>query len=134
MDTLINEIEVNEICQKLASVSEGKTNLSQNDAEDILALIANLITMNVDKRREEVEASIFEYLGESAVIENLGGEKLMDETFVQYLTANYTKALVKGSGVTNYDLEGIGGSEIAADESGSSEVSHHDLNLFLSLY
>ena len=90
MDNTIKESDVNAICYKLVDAAEERSKLEPADAEEILNLISNLISMNVDKRREEVEASIYECLGEASIIDNLGDENI-DETFVHYLTSTYAK-------------------------------------------
>jgi len=105
MDSWIKESEVNDICYKLLDASEEKIKLDPNDAEEILSLISKLISMNVDKRREEVEASIYECLGEASIIESLG-EDNVDETFVHYLTSTYAK--VYEDVLTTHDFDTMG--------------------------
>jgi hypothetical protein len=113
MDSFIKESDVNDICYKLLDASEQKIQLSPNDAEDILSLVSKLISMNVDKRREEVEASIYECLGEASIIESLGDDNI-DETFVHYLTSTYAK--VYEDVLTTHDFDSMGGPSIAVDE------------------
>jgi hypothetical protein len=113
MDTFIKESEVNDICCKLLDASEEKSILDPNDADDILSLISKLISMNVDKRREEVEASIYECLGEASIIESLGEDNI-DETFVHYLTSTYAK--VYEDVLTTHDFDSMGGSSTLTEE------------------
>jgi hypothetical protein len=120
MESWIKESDVNELCYKLLDASEEKTNLTPNDAEEILSLISKLISMNVDKRREEVEASIYECLGEASIIESLG-EDNVDETFVHYLTSTYAK--VYEDVLTTHDFDTMGEVSDANEEVQVVEVS-----------
>lgn len=112
MEPWIKESEVNDICYKLCYACDEKISLDATDAEEILSLISKLISMNVDKRREEVEASIYECLGEASIIESLGEENV-DETFVHYLTSTYAK--VYEDVVTTHDFDSMGGNNSSTD-------------------
>lgn len=123
MEPSVKESEVNEICYKLINACDEKAKLDAKDAEQILQLISKLISMNVDKRREDVEASIYECLGEASIIESLGADNA-DETFVHYLTSTYAK--VYEDVVTTHDFDSMGCSsediEIQNDSDNKSPV------------
>lgn len=90
MRNLDMNMNVNNIWLKLRDCASGLSNLTPDDAEEVLQLLYRLANCDTKKSHEEITESIIQKFEEGNHLSVME----MDENFLRYLTSHYTKLAI----------------------------------------